>query len=82
MEWSVAFASRQCQSTVRGDQGELLEAPMTLKTELELMKRKAESLSLLWAGLEKRGPGISEEQRSPVSGEVLPEQVFQVRLEV
>ena len=44
------FATRQCQNTVRGDQGELLEAlasKLFLKTELELMKRKAESFSLL-----------------------------------
>ena len=46
------------------------------------MKTKAESFSLLRARLEKRGPGISDEQSSLVSGEALPEPVFQVRLEV
>lgn len=46
---------------------EAVTSRLFLKIGLVLTKGKPESLSLHWADPEKRDPGISEEQRSPVS---------------
>ena len=69
MECSIAIVTGLCQSTVRGDQGELggSDIQLFLKIGLVLTKGKPESLSLHGADPEKRDPGIGEEQRSPVS---------------